>query len=210
MKKLMIAVAIVCTMFAFPACGKNADNKTENNVNLTNNDVTTAQTEVTDEVPDENTSLPDRSTLEKIPDEAVDSFNQVVDVCKEIYPLAEKTKRLYGYTGTKTVNKKNCYIFVIYDKNDDVLTKVATVAAEVASDKLYVLDDETGSAEKINTEDVKTQSTESWADQVLSLLLNTIRAKRLTTILLQLLKQPRLKQFANTLYKKITPENFLV
>ena len=36
MKKLMIAVAIVCTMFAFPACGKNADNKTENNVNLTN------------------------------------------------------------------------------------------------------------------------------------------------------------------------------
>ena len=32
MKKLMIAVAIVCTMFAFPACGKNADNKTENNV----------------------------------------------------------------------------------------------------------------------------------------------------------------------------------
>ena len=78
--------------------------------------------------------------------------------------MAEKTKRLYGYTGTKTVNKKNCYIFVIYDKNDDVLTKVATVAAEVASDKLYVLDDE--SAEKINTEDVKTQSTESWADQV--------------------------------------------
>lgn len=76
----------------FPACGKNADNKTENNVNLTNNDVTTAQTEVTDEVPDETTSLPDRSTLEKIPDEAVDSFNQVVDVCKEIYPLAEKTK----------------------------------------------------------------------------------------------------------------------
>ena len=41
MKKLMIAVAIVCTMFTFPACGKNADNKTENNVNLTNNDVTT-------------------------------------------------------------------------------------------------------------------------------------------------------------------------
>ena len=80
--------------------------------------------------------------------------------------MAEKTKRLYGYTGTKTVNKKNCYIFVIYDKNDDVLTKVATVAAEVASDKLYVLDDETGSAEKINTEDVKTQSTESCADQV--------------------------------------------
>ena len=159
MKKLMIAVAIVCTMFALPACGKNADNKTENNVNLTNNDVTTAQTEVSDEVPDETTSLPDRSTLEKIPDEAVDSFNQVVDVCKEIYPLAEKTKRLYGYTGTKTVNKKNCYIFVIYDKNDDVLT---------------------------------------------------IRAKRLMTILLQLLKQPRLKQFANTLYKKITPENFLV
>ena len=154
MKKLMVAVAIVCTMFAFPACGKNADNKTENNVNLTNNDVTTAQTEVSDEVPDETTSLPDRSTLEKIPDEAVDSFNQVVDVCKEIYPLAEKTKRLYGYTGTKTVNKKNCYIFVIYDKNDDVLTKVVTVAAEVASDKLYVLDDETGSAEKINTEDV--------------------------------------------------------
>lgn len=29
MKKLMIAVAIVCTMFTFPACGKNADNKTE-------------------------------------------------------------------------------------------------------------------------------------------------------------------------------------
>lgn len=52
MKKLMITVAIVCTMFALPACGKNADNKTENNVNLTNNDVTTAQTEVTDEVPD--------------------------------------------------------------------------------------------------------------------------------------------------------------
>lgn len=46
------------------------------------------------------------------------------------------------------------------------MTKVVTVAAEVASDKLYVLDDETGSAEKINTEDVKTQSTESWADQV--------------------------------------------
>ena len=85
MKKLMIAVAIVCTMFAFPACGKNADNKTENNVNLTNNDVTTAQTEVTDEVPDETTSLPDRSTLEKIPDEAVDSFNQVVDVLSLIH-----------------------------------------------------------------------------------------------------------------------------
>ena len=93
----MIAVAIVCTMFAFPAfLWKNADNKTENNLNLTNNDVTTAQTEVSDEVPDETTSLPDRSTLEKIPDEAVDSFNQVVDVCKEIYPLAEKTKGFYS------------------------------------------------------------------------------------------------------------------
>ena len=67
--------------------------------------------------------------------------------------MAEKTKKLYGYTGTKTVNKKNCYIFVIYDKNDDVLTKVATVAAEVASDKLYVLDDETGSAEKSRADD---------------------------------------------------------
>ena len=179
MKKLMIAVAIVCTMFAFPACGKNADNKTENNVNLTNNDVTTAQTEVTDEVPDETTSLPDRSTLEKIPDEAVDSFNQVVDVCKEIYPLAEKTKRLYGYTGTKTVNKKNCYIFVIYDKKKKELFGARDHFGMkpfyyylfdgvflFASDKLYVLDDETGSAEKINTEDVKTQSTESWADQV--------------------------------------------
>ena len=77
------------------------------------------------------------------------------------------------------MNKKNCYIFVIYDKNDDVLTKVATVAAEVASDKLYVLDDETGSAEKINTEDVKTQSTESWADQVTeSFAENTISTKR--------------------------------
>ena len=72
-----------------------------------------------------------------------------------------------NYAAEHIYNKyKNCYIFVIYDKNDDVLTKVATVAAEVASDKLYVLDDETGSAEKINTEDVKTQSTESWADQV--------------------------------------------
>ena len=166
MKKLIIAAAIVCTMFSFSACGKTADNKTENNVNLTNNDVTTAQTEATDEVPDETASLPDRSTLEKIPDEAVESFDQVVDVCKEIYPQAEKAKRLYGYTGIKTVNKKDCYIFVIYDKTDDVLTKVATIAAETASDKLYTIDDETGSAEKLDTDSVKTQSTESWADQV--------------------------------------------
>lgn len=166
MKKLIIAAAIVCTMFSFSACGKTADNKTENNVNLTNNEVTTAQTEATDEVPDETASLPDRSTLEKIPDEAVESFDQVVDVCKEVYPQADKAKRLYGYTGIQTVNKKDCYIFVIYDKTDDVLTKVATIAAETASDKLYTIDDETGSAEKLDTESVKTQSTESWADQV--------------------------------------------
>lgn len=166
MKKLIIATAIMCTVFSFSACGRFADNKKESNVNLANNEVTTAQTEATDETPDESVSLPDRNTLEKIPDEAVDSFDQVVDVCKEVYPQAEKSKRLYGYTGIQTVNKKDCYIFVIYDKKDDVLTKVATIAAETASDKLYTIDDETGSAEMLDTENVKTQETESWADQV--------------------------------------------
>ena len=166
MKKLIIAAAIMCTVFSLSSCGKSAGNKTENNVNLTNDNVTTTQTETADEVPDESVSLPDRSTLEKIPDEAVDSFDEVVDVCKKVYPQTEGAKRLYGYTGIQTVNKKECYIFVIYDRSDDFVTKVATVAAETASDKLYVIDDETGSAEKLDTENVMTENTESWADTV--------------------------------------------
>ena len=87
---------------------------------------------------------------------------------KKLSKQMEEVLEIYNQSdrGIKMVELENAYQLCTRNEYYDVLTKVATVAAEVASDKLYVLDDETGSAEKINTEKVKTQSTESWADQV--------------------------------------------
>lgn len=180
MKKLILAALITCTVLSFTACGKTAEkSKTDDNVNLANTDVTTADTQATDEVPDADVqSLPDKSTLEKIPDEAVASFDYVVDACKKLYPQADKSKRLYGYTGLKTVNDNECYGFVVYDKADDVTIKVATLAIETKSDKLYKIDDETGSAEVVEVpDDSEASATESCSDTVTASFADYYKAK---------------------------------
>lgn len=167
MEKLILT-ALVCAAFSFSACGKSAE-KTEDNVNLANTAVTTTESVEVEAVeePEAVSSLPDKSTLEKIPDEAVDSFDYVVETIKVIYPQQEDSKRLYGYMGVETVNNKDCYVFVIYDQANDVHTKVATIAIETDSDKMYSLDEENNSYSELDVpDDSSSQTEEEWADKI--------------------------------------------
>lgn len=167
MEKLILT-AFLCAVFSFSACGKSAG-KTEDNVNLANTAVTTAES-VEDENEKESetvSSLPDKNTLEKIPDEAVESFDYVVETAKVIYPQHEGSKRLYGYMGVEAVNNRDCYVFVIYDQADDLNTKVASIAIETDSDKMYSLDKETNSYSELEVPDESSsEAEEKWADKI--------------------------------------------
>ena len=75
MKKLIAILLAVCTITAFVSC---ASTDNSNTVKLNNNDNIQEQS-------DEKTSALDGEAFEKLPDEAVDSFNYVADTVKKLF-----------------------------------------------------------------------------------------------------------------------------
>ena len=152
MKKFIVCLAAVFAMTVFVACGgAENDNAT---VNLNNND--NIQNEGDEQ------SVLDGETFEKLPDEAVDSFNYVAEAVKELFD-DEGGSWMYGYKGMGTIEGSPCYIFAIYSYKDEVHTKLGTVATSVDSNDLYVLDETTGEYVKAQLSDDSTEEL-SWAE----------------------------------------------
>lgn len=163
MKKALVLSILAAAVMTFTGCNGKVQSTVDKNTNLANTNVaSSADSSSADKT---ESSLPDKSTFEKIPDEAVDSFNYVINASKKLYPETESGKRLYGYIGDKVVNKSDCYIFVIYDVMDNVNTKVATLAKSKATSLLYVLNDETGKYNEvtISEDDSSSELTFDWA-----------------------------------------------
>ena len=51
---------------------------------------------------------------------------------------------MYGYKGTGKINNSGCYIFAVYTYKDDVHIKLGTVAKDISSNDLFVLNEATG------------------------------------------------------------------
>ena len=163
MKKLIVLTAIVCAAISLVSCGKT--NSSEN-VNLANTEVTSSVTTENTEEDETVSSLPDKTTFEKVPDEAVDSFNYMIETTKKIY-TDTNGKRLYGYIGVETISNKSCYIFAVYEENDGVHTAVATVGVEPNSLKIYALDEQTQKFALLDVPaDSDDESQAAWADVV--------------------------------------------
>lgn len=133
MKKLIASLLAVCTITAFVSCGSSDNSST---VKLNNNDNIQGQN-------DEKTSALDGEAFEKLPDEAVDSFNFVADSVKELF-VNDGGEWMYGYKGTGKINNSGCYIFAVYTYKDDIHTKLGTVAKDISSNDLFVLNEATG------------------------------------------------------------------
>lgn len=163
MKKIFIMVAAVCTMLVCASCG-NTSNDNENNVNLTNSEAVAENDNVNN---DDGTSavLPDKSHFETVPDDANASFNYVIETSRSLYKNGNG-KRLYGYLGTEKVNNKNCYVFSIYEENDNKHNEIATVAIEPKTFTMYELG-KNGKFVKIAVKEVSSDDSEcEWADKV--------------------------------------------
>lgn len=163
MKKLtaiiiaLSAAALMCSCGSVDSDKKSAEKAEKSDV------VTTAPD---DEAVTETFTLPSRETFAKVPDEAAQSFDYVIKSVKKSYPVSEKgATRLYGYLGEEDINECKCYIFAVYDKNDDVHTEVATVAVTEDSSEIYVYNNELSVYEALETpEDDSTDSEYHWAE----------------------------------------------
>ncbi|MGN0594497.1 MAG: hypothetical protein ACI4I6_05015 [Hominimerdicola sp.] len=163
MKKLIIVAALIISSAVFTGCGNQNSDNNGNNANLANTDINTVS-EVDDE--EEESSLPDKTSFEKIPDEAVESFDFMVESTKKIY-IQETSKRLYGYVGSDIVNGIECYIFELYDVEEKVNEKVASVAVTKNAEKIYVFDEITQKYTELKIPEDSSSLTESqWCDEV--------------------------------------------
>lgn len=161
MKKLFIIAAAVCTMLVCASCG-NASSGNEN-VNLTNSEAAVENDSVND---NNNVSvLPDKSKFETVPEDANASFNYVIESSKTLYKNSSG-KRLYGYLGTEKVSNKNCYVFSIYEENDNEHNEIATVAVEPKTLTMYELV-KNGKFVKVAVSEVSDDDSEyEWANEV--------------------------------------------
>ena len=162
MKKIIVIAAAVCTLFVCSSCSDKTAENTNSSVNLANTQVAT---EVSDSSEEEVSSLPDKSNFEVVPATASDSFNYMIEACKKVYPN-NQGKRLYGYLGTEKVKGANCFIFSIYEENDDKHSEVATVAVEPNSFDMFALNSATGKYEKLVIPNDESSAAETeWAEK---------------------------------------------
>lgn len=162
MKKLMIVAALIISTAAFAGCGNDNSGKNEN-TNLANTDVNITESSTEKEA---ESSLPDKTEFEKIPDEAVDSFDYMVEATKKIY-IQETSKRFYGYIGTETVENDECYVFELYDVEDSLNEKVATVAVSKNAETIYVYNERSEEYSVLEVpEDSSSQTESQWSDSV--------------------------------------------
>ena len=159
--RLMTICVCICSVFTFASCG--SEQAKAENMKNTESTVTTesSQTDSQVEETEESEALPDKETLQAVPDEAVDALNDVIEQSKDDFFDAEG-KFLYGYQGVQKINKVDCYIFVVYNKNKDIYKNLGTYASVVKTGELYKLNVNTNKFEK----SVLTHKTQelSWAD----------------------------------------------
>lgn len=166
MKKVTVFAALMLCAAVFCSCGaaNGSSAAAKENTDVT----TTVQTAAPDDenVTTETFTLPSKETFAQIPEDAEQSFDVVIKAVKASYPAENKTKRLYGYLGEEEVNDCQCYIFAVYDKNKDVHTEVATVAASVDGSSIFVYNAETLTYDVLDIpEDTSSAKTEyHWAE----------------------------------------------
>lgn len=152
MKKILICIFTVCILFSFSTCSKKQnENKT---VNLNNAKSSYAENNQTAESP------LDGEVFDKLPDEAVDSFNYVTEQSKKIFANADG-EWMYGYKGTSKIGKDECYVFVVYTYKDKTHVKEGTIAKNSKNNDLYVLNETTG--EYVKSEIPDDGNKTSWA-----------------------------------------------
>lgn len=152
MKKFIVFAFALCMLCSFASCSDKQSSETEA-LNNTEN----VQSEDSSEAP----SALDGEVFDKIPDEAVESFNYVTEQAKVLFPEADG-EWMYGYKGTSKIGKAECYIFAVYTYKDEIHTKVGTVAKNIKNDDIYVLNETTGEYSKSELSDEKGQM--SWAE----------------------------------------------
>lgn len=148
MKKLFILALTICTIAAAGCSDKAAVESAEN---LSDNSVA---------VEEVSASVLDGEVFDKLPDEAIDSFNFVADKAKDIFPEAEG-EWMYGYKGVQNIGKTPCYVFVVYTYADKTHVKEGTIAKSRNSDELFVLDEVSGEYTSVS---LAQEENTSWAN----------------------------------------------
>ena len=133
MKKIIMTIMLIGALSAMIACSNKAD--AEPTASEIEENITSAQT-VTNVANDE------RVHFQELPEEANAAFNTVINTAKEIFPVEKGINRQYGYKGTKTVEGIECYLFSVYDFDDDEKSvKVGDFAKAVNDNVIYKLSD---------------------------------------------------------------------
>ena len=151
---IVIALLAVTSIFC-TGCAKSADKKS--NV-VVAEAAEAAQLDPAEQkvVVDE---LPDKSEFEKIPDEAVESFNSATRKLSTYVPVEKKAKRLYGYVGIENLEGQDCCVFCVYDKKKKETLYVGKAACGLEGEELYL---DTGAGYEL----VEIDETPSWAETV--------------------------------------------
>ena len=161
MKKIIVTAAAICTLFVCSSCANTKADNSDSNVNLAN----TQMTEESVSSEEEFSSLPDKSNFEVAPATASDSFNYMIEATKKVYP-DNQGKRLYGYLGTEKVKGVNCFVFSIYEENDDRHSEVATVAVDPKSFNMFSLNPTTNKYESLVIPNDESSAAETeWAEK---------------------------------------------
>lgn len=154
MKKLIICIALLCSLTICTACGKSNDSSNDSK------SLTTAQdSENIDDSTADFISEVSKENYTEVPDEAMDAFNYVSKNIKKVFTEADG-KWMYGYKGCETVCGEECYIFAVYTENEESSLKVGIVAKAKDSDNLYKSDYITEQFSKVT---ISNDSDNSWA-----------------------------------------------
>ncbi len=148
---IVIALMAVASMI-FTGCAKSSEKKSNVVVAEAAEATQLDQKVVVEE-------LPDKSEFEKIPDEAVDSFNSGVRKLSTYVPVEKKAKRLYGYVGIESVEGQDCCVFCVYDKKKNETLYVGKAACGLEGEEVYL---DTGAGYEL----IEFDETPSWAETV--------------------------------------------
>ena len=133
MKKIIMTIMLIGALSAVTACSNKAD--AEPTASEIEENISSAQT-VTNAANDE------RVHFQELPEEANAAFNTVINTAKDVCPVKKGVNRQYGYKGTKTVEGIECYLFSVYDFDDDEKSvKVGDFAKAVNDNIIYQLSD---------------------------------------------------------------------
>ena len=131
MKRLIVTLVIAGVMVGISSCAFKEE-KTTSGENTANN----AQTVIADAVKE------DRANFQELPEEANDAFNTVINAVKTVSPLEKGMNRQYGYKGKEKVDGIECYLFSVYDFDEDNSSvKVGEFAKAVDEELVYKLGD---------------------------------------------------------------------